>query len=235
MQRTATQIYKDQSLIGVEDHIATVSEVFRLQGEAELAEAEQRVPAATGKSNTGDHPCGGRGTGDGQLTAHRPKCMIAIAGKPLLQHIAETLRAAGITDTTVVRGYQREAVNLDGLTYYDNEDHEHTHEAASLHCAREAIDGPCIICYGDVLFKRHVIEELMEVDADFAIMVDINWAESRNRDRYADYVTCSSPPSRSSWHQQLTLVDVANEIAAEADTRGMDGIHESLRGRQPDG
>lgn len=49
MQRTAQQVFEDESLAGVEDRIAPIAEVFRLQGTTELAEAERRyLPTSTG-------------------------------------------------------------------------------------------------------------------------------------------------------------------------------------------
>ncbi len=42
MQRTAHQIFEEESLAGVEERLAPLAEVFRIQGDAELAEAERR-------------------------------------------------------------------------------------------------------------------------------------------------------------------------------------------------
>lgn len=42
MQQTTAQIYKDQSLVNVENKIATVKEVFRLQQDDELVQAEDK-------------------------------------------------------------------------------------------------------------------------------------------------------------------------------------------------
>src|SRR5690606_987282 len=42
MQQTAARIHQDQSLLQVEATVAPLSEVFRLQGEEELAAAESR-------------------------------------------------------------------------------------------------------------------------------------------------------------------------------------------------
>jgi phosphoenolpyruvate phosphomutase len=42
MQATAAQIFRDQSVAGVEGRIARLPEVFRLQGQEELAQAEER-------------------------------------------------------------------------------------------------------------------------------------------------------------------------------------------------
>jgi phosphoenolpyruvate phosphomutase len=40
MQKTAVEIYREQSLVGVEERIVPVKEIFRLQNMDELKEAE---------------------------------------------------------------------------------------------------------------------------------------------------------------------------------------------------
>ena len=47
MQQTARQIFLQQSLVGVEERVAPLEEVFRLQDEPELAEAEKRYLPVT--------------------------------------------------------------------------------------------------------------------------------------------------------------------------------------------
>jgi dTDP-glucose pyrophosphorylase len=52
----------------------------------------------------------GRGTRMRELTAELPKPMIEVRGKPVLQHIVEGLRDAGILDCLIVVGYRAGAV-----------------------------------------------------------------------------------------------------------------------------
>ena len=52
----------------------------------------------------------GRGTRMRELTAELPKPMIKVRGKPVLQHIVEGLRSAGIGDLLLVVGYRADAV-----------------------------------------------------------------------------------------------------------------------------
>src|SRR6478752_2006716 len=62
----------------------------------------------------------GRGTRMRELTAELPKPMIEVRGKPVLQHIVEGLRSAGIRDCLVVVGYCADAVRdffADGSRY----------------------------------------------------------------------------------------------------------------------
>ena len=42
MQKTSQQIFKEQSLANIEKNVATVNEVFRLQNEKELSNAEKK-------------------------------------------------------------------------------------------------------------------------------------------------------------------------------------------------
>jgi dTDP-glucose pyrophosphorylase len=52
----------------------------------------------------------GRGTRMRELTAELPKPMLRVRGKPVLQHIVEGLREAGLTDFLIVVGWHAEVV-----------------------------------------------------------------------------------------------------------------------------
>src|SRR5207244_10048883 len=52
----------------------------------------------------------GRGTRMRELTADLPKPMIEVRGKPVLQHIIEGLRDAGIREFLIIVGYHADAV-----------------------------------------------------------------------------------------------------------------------------
>ena len=205
MQETAHQIFKDQSLLNVEERVAPVSEVFRIQGEGELAEAERLYLPANRRNYSALVLAASRGAELGELTADRPKCMVEIAGKPLLAHIADTYRSIGIKDITAVRGYCKTGVNLTSLSYVDNDEYSQTQEVYSLYQARAALQGNCIVSYGDVLFRKYIPQQLIDMPGDISVAVDTNWRESRNAGRTADYVTCSEPHSRESFYRSITL------------------------------
>ena len=52
----------------------------------------------------------GKGTRMGPLTDNRPKVMLPIANRPLLEHIIVTLKAAGIREILIVTGYLKEKI-----------------------------------------------------------------------------------------------------------------------------
>src|SRR5215469_2559290 len=72
---------------------------------------EQRAePTNMSKINKAVVLAAGRGTRMRELTADLPKPMIEVRGKPVLQHIVEGLREAGVRDCLIVVGYRGDAV-----------------------------------------------------------------------------------------------------------------------------
>jgi phosphoenolpyruvate phosphomutase len=211
MQHTAATIYKDQNLLNVEEKVATVSEVFRLQGAAELEQAEKKYLPQVGAASA-IILAASRGEELGELTKDMPKAMVAIGGKPLVQHIIEDYRAVGIKDITIVRGYKKEAFNLLNVQYADNDDFAKTQELASLYAALNKIEGETFISYGDVLFKKYIAQELLDSKADIIAVVDYDWQTSRNSARYADYVSCSEPQSTKSFYHEVRLTGIAGDM-----------------------
>jgi len=101
----------------------------------------------------------GRGTRMRELTAEVPKPMIKVRGKPVLQHIIEGLRDAGIRQFIVVVGYRADAVRNffgDGsrhniaIQYATQTVQDGTGRVVDL--ARDFVgDFPFILSYGDIL------------------------------------------------------------------------------------
>ena len=64
----------------------------------------------------------------GELTRDKPKCMVDMRGQSLLQRLVSTLTEAGVRETTVVRGYRKEAVAVPGIKIVDNDRYAETGE-----------------------------------------------------------------------------------------------------------
>ena len=101
----------------------------------------------------------GRGTRMRELTQELPKPMLQVRGKPVLQHIIEGLRDAGLTDILVVVGWQAEVVcdffgdgsKLGVLIQYATQIvQDGTGKVVEL--AREFVGpDPFVLSYGDIL------------------------------------------------------------------------------------
>jgi len=195
MRAVTRRIHDEEGLAGVEEEIASVREIFDIAGNKELAEAERRYLRADGRTTGAVVIAASRGSKLAELTEDRPKCMIDVRGQPLLKRLVGTLREAGIGEVTVVRGYKKEAIDLPSIATADNDDYETTGEVASLACAAERLTGEVVVGYGDILFKRFVVEALMDTKGDIVLVCDA-LGRGRNRDeagRLVDLVACSRP------------------------------------------
>jgi phosphoenolpyruvate phosphomutase len=171
MRDVCRRIKRDQTLLAIEDHIASVQDIFHLVGNAELEEAERRyLPKRA--ATTVIVLAASRGEELGDFTLDRPKCMVEIRGLPLLQRLADTLASRGIRQPVVVRGYRKEMINLPGVVTVDNDAYATTGELVSLACARDRLTGDCLVTFGDVLVGRSIIDSLFDTGGDIVIAVD---------------------------------------------------------------
>jgi phosphoenolpyruvate phosphomutase len=137
--------------------------------------------------------------------------MVEIAGKPLLERMVETFNQIGIRDITVVRGYQKQAIDLPNVSYVDNDEHASTQEAYSMFKGLEGLSGSVLMAYGDVLFQKFIPMDLFESEADFCIAVDPSWRGGTNEGRYRDLVTCDRPFHWSEFGQRTKLVKMSTD------------------------
>ncbi|MBN4016553.1 phosphoenolpyruvate mutase [Rhodospirillaceae bacterium AH-315-P19] len=217
MRAVSKQIYESKSLINVEDSIAPVKDVFALSGQTELAEAERRYLPQKGKNARAIILAATRGESLGPLTEDRPKCMIDIRGKSLLRTMLATIHESGIRNVTVVSGYCEEAINVPMIDLCTNTDFATTGEVASLACASDPLgDGPCLISYGDILYRSYILDQLQESDADITVVADALWKERQTQKRSRDFVQCDQPFHPDYLEGDTAqLCHVGTEIAAD--------------------
>jgi phosphoenolpyruvate phosphomutase len=179
MREVAERIQRDQSLHAIEGSVVSVGEIFRLTGNDEYEEAS-RIYLPPERLVRGIVLAASRGGAPLQeITQDKPKAMVDVRGRPLLRRLVDTMIACGARDMTVVRGWKKEAISFADMRYVDNDDWATTGEAASLAKAASKLDGECIVTYGDVLFRRWILDGLLEAPGDVAIAVDALWERRR--------------------------------------------------------
>jgi phosphoenolpyruvate phosphomutase len=190
MRQTSQRIRQDESIIDIEGRVAGVHDIFHLVGNSELEEAERRyLPQQAAVSAI--VLAASRGNALAGLTEDRPKCMIDIRGQPLLRRLVATLNDCGVRQVTVVRGYRKEAIDLPGIATVDNDDYATTGEVASLACALDRIKGDCVLVYGDVLFRRYILDGLLAATADIVVAIDALWEKYGDAVRPRDLAVAS--------------------------------------------
>jgi choline kinase len=127
------------------------------------------------------------------LTADRPKCLVELAGRPLLAWQLDALGHAGVEDVTIVTGYRADAITL-GTRRVHNPRYADTNMVASLMCARAAFDGTddVLIAYGDIVYEPRLVDALRSTRSDIGVVVDRQWRrlwDLRMEDPLADAET----------------------------------------------
>lgn len=223
MQKTARTLKEQEHLLSIEDKVAPVSEIFRLQNAAELQEAEERYLPKGAEDTCAIVLAASRGHELGELTEHQPKTMVKIQGAPILARIVDAYNAVGVKDIVVVRGYKKEAVNLPNLTYVDNDDYADTGELASLLKGLQSRKGRAqqtLISYGDVLFNTYIPQSLCQEADDCVIFLDSNWREQTSYARLGGFAECTVPNSRKAFNAKVYLKHLGDEIP-ETSTHGV--------------
>jgi NDP-sugar pyrophosphorylase family protein len=97
----------------------------------------------------------GKGTRMAALTAHVPKPMLVVGGKPILEHVVDRLRQAGVSRVLVIVGYYGEQIRAHFARRQGVEFHEQTQvngTATAALLGREfAASEPFFLTFGDIL------------------------------------------------------------------------------------
>ncbi len=120
----------------------------------------------------------GRGSRLAALTSQRPKCLVGLAGRPLLDWQLDALRAAGIEEIAIVRGYRAEQIERPSLTYFENPEWAESNMVVSLLQADSWLRlGPCLIAYGDIVYHSEIVQQLARSRDSIAVAYDVLWRE----------------------------------------------------------
>jgi len=214
MQETAARVRAAESLIDVEPHVAPLHDVFRLQGDEELQEAEKRyLPVARGVSLSAIVLAAGGTTEFAGLTRAVPKVMLKVQGRPILARLLEDFAHFGCRGVTVVRGHHAAAVDVAGARFVDNPDYAETGEAFSLALAEDAVLPGTLVAFGDIVVKRHLIQALLEDAGEgLTLIVDSTLAASGAPDR----VRASRPDSGRFEFDEVWLAGIGDDAAPAA-------------------
>lgn len=211
MQDTTRRIFEDKSLINVESKISSVGELFRLQGADELKEAEKKYLPTSGKKVNNIILAASQGS-LGELTRDVPKTLLEVNGKSLLATQIDEFNRVGIKDITVVRGFAKGKINLNNIRTIDNDHYAETKELYSLYLAKDEIKDNTVVSYGDIIFKRYVLNELLNDNNNITIVVDAD-CDKEGKDK--DFVFATEKYNRENYLGLAGFREMASEMAPE--------------------
>lgn len=114
------------------------------------------------------------------LTNNKPKCLVSVAGKPILQYQIDAYVAAGITELIIIVGYEKNAVkeyckhikNIK-VNIIDNDNYENTNNMYSLYLAKNFIyNKPFILNNADLAIDKNILTHLIQYNSPSAVAID---------------------------------------------------------------
>ena len=127
----------------------------------------------------------GRGTRMREMTAELPKPMLEVRGRPVLQHIVEGLRNAGLRQFLIIVGYRADAVQNffgDGsrykihIQYATQSVQDGTGRVVDL--ARNFVEeSPFILSYGDILVDPANYKRIIDLSDDVEAIITVKRGE----------------------------------------------------------
>lgn len=209
MRQVAEEIYRSKALVNTEDEIAGVKEIFHLQGADELLAAEKRYFSISKPRTSAIILAASRGTALEGLTLEKPKVMLPIGGRPLLRRLVDNFKRLAINDITLVGGYKAGTIDQQGIKLILNPDYETTGELASLLCARADFNQDMFVLYGDLLFRRYILQDLLDHAGEIVTVVDSAMTNTPTSG-VPDYAYCSAADDRSLFDQNVNLLHVCH-------------------------
>jgi choline kinase len=130
----------------------------------------------------------GQGTRIRSIHGQRPKCLIRVDGRTILDHQLESLRIAGIREVGIVVGYEKEQImghvrsryRDDSLqvSFVENPAFAVTNNMYSLWSARDWVGEESFVCLNaDVIFEPLVLVSALTSTAPISMIVDPEWRD----------------------------------------------------------
>jgi choline kinase len=117
----------------------------------------------------------GNGSRMGRLTADRPKTMLDVDGRTIIDRQLDALASCGITDVTIVVGYKQHALRAHlghRVRFVENARYRETNSLYSLWLARTPIEQGSLIMNSDVLVSPALAARLIDAPVDDSVLVD---------------------------------------------------------------
>lgn len=125
------------------------------------------------------------------LTENRPKCLIPLSGRPVLEWQLRNLAAAGVEEAVVVTGYGADQVETALMTMQlgditvstlHNPFFATADNLGSCWAVRHEIEGDVLILNGDTLFDVEIAKRLVDYEPEAPITVTIDRKEVYDSD-----------------------------------------------------
>jgi len=207
MEETAKTILSNQRSFEADPHCSPVREIFSTVGFLDVKKKDEENELTTNIPTI--IPAAGE---DPTLKAElngKPKAMLEIGGKTLLQRQIEALNHNDLTDITVVTGYAADQMKAEGVTFIENKNYRNGTSLQSILTAKNKIQNGWLMLYADIVLQDNILPKLIDSKEDIVLMVD-------------------SAPQYQPGEKRSTLDYVISKHTAKPARRKISFVHENI-------
>lgn len=119
----------------------------------------------------------GSATRLGKLTEKKPKGLLEINGKSILERQIELFKKNNIDEIIIITGPHKEFGICD-VTYVEDTNYQNHDVLGSLMAAKEFLHGDVLTCYSDILFDDIILKQILNFNGDIGIPIDLDWEKN---------------------------------------------------------
>jgi phosphoenolpyruvate phosphomutase len=170
MMETAKTLLRNQRSLEADPLCSPVREIFKTVGFLDVKEKDQQdeqtsnIPVII--------PAAGEDPVFKKILNGKPKAMLEIGGKTLIDHQVQSLSNANLADITLIAGYGKDNLHAEGINILENPDYQKGSLLNSLLIAKKKMVNGFIMLYSDILMEDHILSKLMECKEDIVLVAD---------------------------------------------------------------
>ena len=119
----------------------------------------------------------GEGTRLMPYTSDRPKCMVEIDGRSLIDRQLEVLKNNGISEIIIIGGYKATMLKMKSNKLLINDIYNKSNMLWTLFCAENELHDEVIVSYGDIVYSSNILQRLINSNEDISVIIDLDWEE----------------------------------------------------------
>jgi len=149
----------------------------------------------------------GNATRLGKFAEKKPKCLLEINGKSILQRQIELFKKYGIDDIIVITGPHKK-FGIDTVTYVEDINYQDHDVLGSLMAAEDFLNGKVLTCYSDVLFDEEILKQILNFNGEIGIPIDLDWEKN-----YLDRIQHPKSEADNVILNQKTILKIKKNIS----------------------
>ena len=170
MTKTAKTLLRKQRSLEVDPFCTPVREIFKTVGFLDVKEKDQKDEKTTNTPVI--IPAAGEAPSLEKILNGKPKAMLEICGKTLINHQIQTLSNANFADITLIAGYGKDKLYAEGISIMENPDYHKGSLLNSIMVAKEKMINGFIMLYSDILIEDQILKKLKECKEDIILVAD---------------------------------------------------------------